>query len=130
MDHIALSLISAGKAQDWTEIVHPEDRRMACVADVHTANDLRPGIGFGHSVLEEAVGDAHEIYVVVPIQGKLYLTRGAVFSYFEFLRPAGKRLDDAGWQKLLDSKQRPPQPVWVKAFTVQGSAKPKERPIR
>ena len=42
--------------------------------------------------LEVGVGNAAEIYVVVPIEGKLYLTRGAVFDYFEFI--GNERLTD------------------------------------
>ncbi|MGE5629601.1 MAG: DUF3160 domain-containing protein [Caulobacteraceae bacterium] len=53
------------------------DRHMALIADVHTVA--------GGGCLEVGVGPAYQIYVVVPVGGKLYLTRGAVFSYYEFM---------------------------------------------
>ena len=116
MDYLALWVVSEGKATAWDEVVHPADRNMACIADVHTAFDLRPG-GVGQVALEEGVGHAFEIFVVVPIEGKLYLTRGALFSYYEFPQPMADRLTDEKWQKMLKSKKAPPQPEWMKSFT-------------
>lgn len=127
MDHLALHVVSDGKAQNWKEIIHPADRNMACVADVHTA-DVRIG-GLGHVALEEAVGHAHEIFVIVPIEGKLVLTRGAVLSYYEFLQPASKRLTDEQWQEMLRKRKAPPQPEWVRSFTVPARIRIKEVPV-
>ncbi len=127
MDHLAPYVVSDGKAQDWSEVVHPADRNMACVADVHTA-DIRFG-NLGHVALEEAVGHAHEIFVIVPIEGKLVLTRGAVLSYYEFLQPADKRLTDEQWQEMLKKRKAPPQPEWVRSFTVPTRIRIKEVPV-
>lgn len=55
--------------------------------------------------LEEAVGMVDEIYVIAEIQGKPYLTRGAVFSYYEFTNPTP--LTDESWQTLIN---HPPNP--------------------
>ena len=128
MDYMALSIVSDGKALSWAEVIHPSDRNMACIADVHTA-DIRFG-GLGHVALEEAVGHAHEIFVVVPIEGKLYLTRGAVMSYYEFLQPAKDRLTDERWQKMLAEGKAPPQPPWVSSFTSARSIEVRKLPIR
>jgi len=117
MDYLALYVISDGKARAWSEIIHPADRNMACVADVHTAN---------HLALEEAVGHAHEIFVIVPIEGKLVLARGSVLSYYEFLQPADKRLTDEQWQEMLKKRKAPPQPAWVKSFTIPTKIRIKE----
>lgn len=127
MDYMALHIISDGKATRWSEIVHPADRNMACIADVHTAN-VRFG-NLGHRALEEAVGHAHEIFVIVPIEGKLVLTRGATMSYYEFLQPADKRLTDEQWQEMLKKRKAPPQPEWVRSFTVKSLIKVRERPV-
>jgi len=127
MDSLALYVVSDGKAGDWSEIVHPADRNMACIADVHTA-DVRFG-GLGHVALEEAVGHAHEIFVIVPIEGKFVLTRGAVLSYYEFLQPADKRLTDEQWQEILKKRKAPPQPAWVRSFTVPTRIRIKEVPV-
>lgn len=89
----------------WFQIESETDRNMAVVADVHTAN---PG-----GYLEEGVGTAAEIYVVVPIGGKLYLTRGAAFDYFEFV--SQKRLTDEEWQAQIE-KATPERPPFTSSF--------------
>jgi hypothetical protein len=38
------------------------------------------------SILYAAVGNVQQIYIVVEINGLLYLTRGAVFDYKEFIK--------------------------------------------
>ena len=53
------------------------------------------------------MGDADEIYVVVEIEGYLYLTRGAVLSYREFLQSIDdQRLTDEEWQEQLKKNPR------------------------
>jgi len=89
----------------WFEITSETDKNMAVIADVHTV----PG-----EYLEVGVGPAHHIYVVVPIGGKLYLARGAVFSYYEFI--SKNRLTDEEWQKMLKENKQPPQPEWMKNY--------------
>jgi len=103
---LTLSVIEGG-ASRWYEITSEADKDMAVIADVHTGGD---------KCLEEGVGYANEIYVVVPIEGKLYLTRGAVFSYHEFIHPLRDRLTDEKWQKMLKEGTAPPPPVWTKSF--------------
>lgn len=90
----------------WYEISGP-DRFMAVVADIGTFRGL---------ALEEAVGAADELYALVEIDGYLYLTRGAVFSYYEFTRPTAQRLTDEEWQKMLRANQAPPRPPWIQSF--------------
>jgi hypothetical protein len=91
------------------ELVSEADEDMAVVADVHS--DL-----MAHRVLEEGVGHAGHIYAVVPIEGKLYLTRGTVFMHYEFKWPLSDRLTDEKWQELLTQKKAPPPPVWTRTF--------------
>ncbi|HID06955.1 MAG TPA: DUF3160 domain-containing protein [Armatimonadetes bacterium] len=124
MEILSLWVMSDGKAKDWYEIQPATDRDMACIADVHTAIDRRPN-GLGEVCLEEGVGHAHEIFVIVPIEGELYLTRGAVFSYYEFLQPMRKRLTDEEWQRMLKEGRAPKQPGWTKFFM----AKPPKRDV-
>ena len=96
--------------------VEGADRKVALVADVYTANaDNNPD----KSILFEAVGDADEIYVVVEIGGYLYLTRGAVLSYREFIQPIDKpRMTDEEWQKELETNPRKGVPEWIKSILV------------
>lgn len=87
----------------YTNVNEP-DKNMPVIADVHTAND---------SALEVGVGNAHEIYVLVEIEGKLKLTRGAIFSFYEFPHPINDRLTDEKWQNILKQGKEPPQPEWI-----------------
>ena len=91
--------------QFMTEI----EKDMAVVADVHTSSGR---------VLEEAVGRAAAIYVVVPVDGKLQLTRGAIFTHYEFLQPASNRLNDEQWKKRLKKGKVPSMASWLKSFFV------------
>ena len=97
----------------WDD-VQGADKKVALVADVYTANaDNNPE----KSILFEAVGDADEIYVVVEIDGYLYLTRGAVLSYREFIQPIDMpRLTDEEWQKQLEENPRKGVPDWMKTI--------------
>jgi len=101
------NLVSPNYAASWWEIESKTDRSMAVVADVHTAND---------EALEEAIGNAAEIWVVVPINGKLIATRGATFTYYEFKQPANNRLTDEAWQQQLKKGTAPIMPPWTKSF--------------
>lgn len=71
-------------------------------------------------VLEEATGHIFPIYVVVPIDGKLRIASGGVFSYYEFPWPIGDRLTDEKWREILDSVDAggeiPDRPEWTKSF--------------
>lgn len=92
------------------------DKEIAVVADVHT-------VPLAGQVLEEGVGDAYEIYVVVPEPDDAGLpsaenqqvTIGAVFSYYEFKWPMSDRLTDEAWQAM---DPRPPLPEWTDSYVV------------
>lgn len=86
-----------------------DDLDIALVADVHTAYNQALTVG---------VGRADNVFAVVPIEGKLTLTRGSAFSYYEFLQPISSRLTDTTWKRQLDSKKIPPRPAWVSAFHI------------
>ncbi|MHA1827634.1 MAG: DUF3160 domain-containing protein [Candidatus Heimdallarchaeaceae archaeon] len=82
------------------------DKRTALVADVFTEPNSA-------QVLEVAVGNPFLIYVVVQDhEGKLYLTRGVSFSYYEFKQPYNQRLTDEEWQIMVDSNP-PDLPSWI-----------------
>jgi hypothetical protein len=84
---------------------------MAVIADVHTGP-----IGDRLYALQEGVGHAHELYVVYPVEGKLQIGRGAVFSYHEFTVPIEERMTDEDWQAKLASPQPPQPPKWTASF--------------
>jgi hypothetical protein len=90
------------------EITSQADERMALIADVHT--DTNSG-----QVLEEAVGDAFPVYVIVLVDGEQVVAVGGVFSYYEFKQPMSNRLTDEEWQEL---SPRPDRPAWTDSFVV------------
>lgn len=98
----------------WYDVTGP-DRLVAVVADVHTA---------GNSVLEAGVGLGDELCVLVEIDGRLYLTRGAVFSYYEFPWPAKDRLTDEQWQQMLHEGRAPERPSWTERLLLPEPASP------
>lgn len=112
-ENISLDLLRMPNQElyNWADI-EGADRKVALVADVYTANaDNNPD----KAILFEAVGDADEIYVVVEIGGYLYLTRGAVLSYREFVQSINEpRLTDEEWQKQLEGNPRKGVPEWMK----------------
>jgi hypothetical protein len=105
----------------WSLVKGPE-RSIAVVADIYTRNipnDSRSGI------LHVATGKANEIYAVVEIGGYLYLTKGATFSYYEFVTPEGVRLTDEEWQKMEENKsKRPAVSEWMRSLIVDVKSKP------
>lgn len=90
------------------ELASESDERMAIIADVHTD----PNSG---QVLEEGVGDAFSIYVIVQVNGERTLALGGLFSYYEFKHPLADRLTDEAWQAMTP---RPAQPDWTTTFIV------------
>ncbi|MGN6646503.1 MAG: DUF3160 domain-containing protein [Cytophaga sp.] len=103
IERLTLDIIESTEVSTTT--VNSPDRYMAVVTDVYTYNDV---------CLQEGVGKADEIYVVVEINGLLYLTRGAVFSQYEFTGPSADRLTDEAWQEqLFKDGIEQKQAVWM-----------------
>ncbi len=92
-----------------------EDLQAAVVADIATWAG-------GGLVLENGVGRIFDIYVVAPIEGRLVLTKGGVFSHYEFTQPLGDRLTDEAWRARLDAGEAPPLAGWTDSFMVAGNA--------
>ncbi|MEW6103524.1 MAG: DUF3160 domain-containing protein [bacterium] len=65
---------------------------------------------------------------MLSIDGYLKLTRGAVFSYYEFIHPASDRLTDEKWQKMLKQGKAPPLPDWIKEYLLNRPAHNVPRP--
>jgi hypothetical protein len=90
------------------QVASETDDRMAIVADVHTDPN-------SSQVLEEGVGDAFPIYVIIQVDGVKALALGGVFSYYEFKGPLTDRLTDEVWQAM---DPRPALPLWTNSFMV------------
>ena len=123
-ENISLGLIKEPNQylQGWYD-VQGTDKSIAVVADVYTANgDNNPE----KSVLYEGVGPADEIYVVVEVDGYLYLMRGGVFSYREFKRPMDEpRMTDEEWQEKLKQYPNTGKPSWMKEIIISVPANKK-----
>jgi hypothetical protein len=104
-----LENLTSFSAEVKGQVTSEADERMALIADVHTDTNT------GH-VLEEGVGDAFPIYVVVEVDGEQVVAMGGVFSYYEFKHPMSDRLTDEAWQAM---DPRPDQPGWTGSFIVE-----------
>ncbi len=93
----------------------------------------------GGGCLEIGTGLPHEIYVVTQEDSKLYLTKGAVYGYYEFYNDT--RLNDDEWHEMLGVRKEsfsdhpdedyfmikigepspdlPKQPEWLNSFLSQ-----------
>lgn len=108
IESLTLNIIES--TEMFTTTVNSPERYMAVAADVYT---------YRQECLQECVGMGDEIYVIAEINGLLYLTRGAVFSHYEFTQPSSERLTDEVWQKLLLDGKEPEQAPWIRDIKVK-----------
>jgi hypothetical protein len=86
--------------------------RAAVIADVHT--DVASG-----TILYEATGIPNYLWVAVKDQNGVRLTRGLIFSYYEFRGPLDRRLTDEVWRQWHyqdDRSQVPAMAPWNKSL--------------
>ncbi len=102
VESLTLKIIESDQTSA-SSVTTPE-RYIAIATDVYTHND---------KCLQETVGLGDDLYVIAEINGLLYLTRGAVFSHYEFTGPTSERLTDEIWQKQLLEHKTPTQAVWM-----------------
>jgi hypothetical protein len=94
---------------------HQVEDAVAGVADIATFQDNRR---------LEGIGWIDEIYVVVARGQQRFLTRGGVYSYYEFDWPVQLPLDNVIWAQMLAGDQSPPRLEWIAEFVVpQDSSK-------
>ena len=70
------------------------EKRAGIIADIHTD-------GLKRQILYEATGKPYIIYVAVRDTNGTRLTRGAVFSHYEFTDELVERLSDEDWQETV-----------------------------
>lgn len=95
---------SKSDSKQWEQIPSV-DRNMATVSDAYI---------YGNKVFQSAIGSPDFIYVIVPYNNKLYLTRGSVYSYYEFVKPVNRKLDDKSWQNMIKEGKDLEQQMWIK----------------
>lgn len=96
----------------WSDI-KTKDRSMPVIADIFTRHIENPELCPKNGALYAGVGYANELYVLVEINGEVYVTRGASFSYYEFVRSAKDRLTDEQWNNMLHAGKYPSVPDWI-----------------
>jgi hypothetical protein len=92
-----------------SQVVLEKNSRSAVIADVHT--DAVTG-----KILYEGDGVPNYIYVAVKDTNGTRLTKGLVYSYYEFTGPLGKRYTDQIWQgwNYSSTAQKLQMPWWNK----------------
>jgi hypothetical protein len=95
-----------------------DEPQAALIAGVYISNDDK-------KILEIGTGSLFDLYVAVPINGRLYSTHGAVFSYHEFEQPLNAVLTDANWhERLISGRGVIPIPGWTFSFMALDIADP------
>ena len=94
------------------EINSEDGARSALIADVHTSiPDL--------AIIYEANGIPNYIYVAVKDVNGTRLTKGLVYSYYEFSHPLEKRLTDQDWREWVysdDQSRMPATSSWSQSL--------------
>ncbi|MBR3567491.1 MAG: DUF3160 domain-containing protein [Salinivirgaceae bacterium] len=109
-EYMTLLYMNDYALNSWDQ-VEGADTCVAVVADVFT----RSIDGCDkNGILYEAIGNANTIYVVVEHNNQIYLTRGGVYDYREFVGSLGNRLTDEEWQTELSTNPTKGRPSWMK----------------
>ncbi|MCR5107854.1 MAG: DUF3160 domain-containing protein [Lachnospiraceae bacterium] len=85
--------VVANRDQAGTDMFSSEEYPAAIIADVATDPN--------GSVLEVGTGDPRDIYVLIKVDGKIKIARGAVYTFYEFPWPMENRLTDHEWREML-----------------------------
>ena len=99
----------------WYEIENATDRRMPVVVDLMRVVENSVGLP-KDEIFSIGTGKPMEIFVIYPHEGKLYMGRGATFSYYEFLNK--ERLTDEDWQKMVYD-EKTDFPTWYKDLVTE-----------
>ena len=107
--------------EDDEEYARSDEHPGAIVADVATDPN--------GAVLELGTGQVCEMYVVCPVDGKLQLCSGPVYSFYQFTWPLEDRLTDQQWRVMLgiwpksgydfEPDKSIKQPAWTQSYRVK-----------
>lgn len=118
MERIMVDFVESSDENEvmyWYEIESATDRRMPVVVDLMRVVKNSVGLPEGE-ISHIGTGKPMEIFVIYPHQGKLYMGRGATFSYYEFLNK--ERLTDEDWQKMVYD-EKTDFPTWYKDLVTE-----------
>jgi hypothetical protein len=62
-------------------------------------------------VVQAGIGPLDRIYVLVRLDGAVYIAQGGVYSFYEFSLPQASHLDDTAWRWMLINDP-PKPPAW------------------
>jgi hypothetical protein len=96
-------LVPAGDSE--TEVEH----HVAAITDIAASQE---------NLLWEGIGEIDEIYVVVERGQQRFLTRGGVYSYYEFEWPIQSPFDEELWMQMLADDRAPPRLEWITEFVI------------
>lgn len=118
MERIMVDFVESSDENEvmyWYEIESATDRRMPVVVDLMRV--VKNNLGLPKDeIFSIGTGKPMEIFVIYPHQGKLYMGRGATFSYYEFLNK--ERLTDEDWQKMVYD-EKTDFPTWYKDLVTE-----------
>ncbi len=89
------------------------DREISLIINVYGHRDSLNNL----KILNEALGKANEIYVLASINGLPYITKGAVWSQFEFI--SGKISDDDAWKGMINGANKPDYAPWMNDIMIK-----------
>lgn len=78
------------------------DRNMAGVSDFFC---------YDNQTLQTAIGSPYYIYAIVPKKDGFYITRGSVYTYYEFI--VSKKISDSEWQSILKNEKKLEIEPWI-----------------
>jgi hypothetical protein len=87
----------------------PKPEMAAIVADVASNPDAGLALAVG-------TGYVDTIYVVTDSPNGLQVTRGTVYSFYEFNVPIDQRPTDEAWREQLQAGDAPPRPDWISRY--------------
>jgi hypothetical protein len=92
--------------EEW--ITDPPET-VALVTDVASNADAE-------AVLQEGIGNVDTIYVITNSPYGLQVTRGGVFSTYEFVNDIDKRMTDDEWRAMVADGTTPARPAWIDLY--------------
>ena len=73
--------------------------------------------------LELGTGKVRKMYVVVPVEGRLRVACGPVYSFYQFVQPTSERMTDTDWRDIVNKAHynndpRVVSPSWTDGYCV------------
>ena len=73
--------------------------------------------------LELGTGKVRKMYVVVPVEGRLRVACGPVYSFYQFVQPTSERMTDTDWRDIVNmghynNDPRVVSPSWTDGYCV------------